>query len=102
MFFCKNDRRSAVEPSTRRMFRRTIPVLLILLTILFTLPQGIRARAASQENAQAAAQTVVRVGYYSSRRFQEGAADGEPKSGYSYEYLQKVASYTGWKYESGG
>ena len=100
MFFRKNDCHSVAEPSTRRMFRRTFPVLLILLTILFTLPQGIRARAASQENAQTTdAQTIVRVGYYASRRFQEGAADGEPKSGYSYEYLQKVASYTGWKYE---
>ena len=25
--------------------------------------------------------------------------DRSPKSGYSYEYLQKLASYTGWKYE---
>lgn len=25
--------------------------------------------------------------------------DRAPKSGYSYEYLQKLASYTGWKYE---
>ena len=25
--------------------------------------------------------------------------DKSPKSGYSYEYLQKLASYTGWKYE---
>ena len=42
---------------------------------------------------------VIRVGYYQSHNFQEGMSDEEMKSGYSYEYLQKIASYTGWKYE---
>lgn len=41
----------------------------------------------------------VRVGYYQSKSFQEGASEGEEKSGYSYEYLQKISYYTGWKYE---
>ena len=41
----------------------------------------------------------VKVGYYFSNNFQEGMDDRSPKSGYSYEYLQKLASYTGWKYE---
>lgn len=44
-------------------------------------------------------QETVKVGYYFSHNFQEGADDTSPKSGYSYEYLQKIASYTGWKYE---
>lgn len=44
-------------------------------------------------------QKKVRVGYYFSHNFQEGMDDDSPKSGYSYEYLQKLASYTGWKYE---
>ena len=42
---------------------------------------------------------AVRVGYYASTDFQNGAADYLVKSGYSYEYLQKIAYYTGWKYE---
>lgn len=42
---------------------------------------------------------VVKVGYYENENFQEGASEGAVKSGYSYEYLQKIASYTGWKYE---
>ena len=42
---------------------------------------------------------TVKVGYYFSHNFQEGTDDNSPKSGYSYEYLQKIASYTGWKYE---
>ena len=47
--------------------------------------------------------TVVRkklkVGYYENEAFQEGASDGAVKSGYAYEYLQKVSSMTGWQYE---
>ena len=42
---------------------------------------------------------VVRVGYYACPDFQNGAGDHLAKSGYSYEYLQKIAYYTGWKYE---
>ncbi len=44
-------------------------------------------------------ETVVKVGYYENENFQEGAFEGAVKSGYSYEYLQKIATYTGWKYE---
>ena len=42
---------------------------------------------------------VVRVGYYQKPGFQEGDGKTIPRSGYGYEYLQKIASYTGWKYE---
>ena len=42
---------------------------------------------------------TVRVGYYFTRDFQEGTEGGNYKSGYGYEYLQRIASYTGWKYE---
>ena len=42
---------------------------------------------------------TVRVGYYQSSNFQDGAAEDEEKSGYSYEYLQKVSYYSDWKYE---
>jgi len=41
----------------------------------------------------------VKVGYYNFPRYQEGTSDSEKKSGYAYEYLQKIASYTGWNYE---
>ena len=62
-------------------------------------PQGSQA----EESAQATATTTVKVGYYESRNFQEGAEDGQPKSGYGYEYLQRIASYAGWhcEYEYG-
>ena len=42
---------------------------------------------------------VVRVGYVWSTNFAEGEGDEEYKSGYAYEYLQKVAYYTGWEYQ---
>ncbi len=41
---------------------------------------------------------TVRVGYFPSQNFQEGGAD-EHKRGAGYEYLQKIASLTGWTYE---
>lgn len=42
---------------------------------------------------------TVKVGYYESRNFLEGAGDGQAKAGYGYEYLQRVASYASWRYE---
>lgn len=42
---------------------------------------------------------TVRIGYYESNDFQEGASAGEYKSGYAYEYYRKLSEYTGWKYE---
>lgn len=46
----------------------------------------------------------VKVGWYLSEHFQEEDVSGNYKNGYSYEYLQAVANYTGWEYEyvSGG
>ena len=40
----------------------------------------------------------VRVGYYENEIFQEGAGDGKVKTGYAYEYYQKLSEYTGWRY----
>lgn len=42
---------------------------------------------------------IVKVGYVESTHFCEGMSDDTYKSGYAYEYLQKVAYYSGWKYE---
>lgn len=49
--------------------------------------------------AAEAEQKTVRVGYYVNDFFQEGASEDDVKSGYGYEYLRKVAYYSGWKYE---
>ena len=68
-----------------------------LITILWCLCVGILDFFSVDVSAQSA--ETVKVGYYFSNNFQEGMDDRSPKSGYSYEYLQKLASYTGWKYE---
>lgn len=49
--------------------------------------------------AQAFDEKIVKVGYYENENFQEGASEGTAKSGYAYEYFQKIATYNGWKYE---
>ena len=38
---------------------------------------------------------TVRVGYYENEVFQEGAQPGSVKTGYAYEYYQKLSEYTG-------
>jgi len=45
-----------------------------------------------------AAPKTVRVGYYPSENYQEGS-EGSALRGYSYEYYQRIAQYTGWRYE---
>lgn len=43
---------------------------------------------------------TVKVGYLvNAGTFMSGSSDNEPKTGVAYEYLQNVASYTGWEYE---
>ena len=42
---------------------------------------------------------TVKVGYYENEVFQEGAGQGSVKTGYAYEYYQKLSEYTGWHYE---
>lgn len=76
--------------------KRSITCLILVLTFLFSLP--FCAKADTNESRP------VRVGWYNSECFQEGDADGNRKSGYSYQYLQSVSNYTGWEYEyvSGG
>ena len=49
--------------------------------------------------AAGTASTKVRVGYYENEVFQEGAQEGSVKTGYAYEYYQKLSEYTGWRYE---
>ncbi len=56
-------------------------------------------QAQDSTSSQQATSTTVKVGYYESRNFQEGAEEGQPKSGYGYEYLQRMGSYAGWHFE---
>lgn len=63
---------------------------LVMLTVTLS-PVPVRAAGPSGE--------AVRVGYYENEVFQEGANDDSVKTGYAYEYYQKLSEYTGWRYE---
>ncbi|MGN0466335.1 MAG: ATP-binding protein [Lachnospiraceae bacterium] len=66
-------------------------VLCCMLVVFYLLPMT----AYAAEHVQ----KTVRVGYVWSTNFSEGNSDEEYKSGYAYEYLQKLSYYTGWDYE---
>ena len=80
------------EKRTSRKGDRIVSVCMVLVFFVY-LFWGI------QVNVDAGEQKTVKIGYYEAHDFQEGADDSAAKSGYSYEYIQKVASYTGWRYQ---
>ena len=73
----------------------------VITTALLVASLFCTTAAFADEPASASSSEIqtVKVGYYESRSFQEGAAEGQPKSGYGYEYLEKVASYAGFSCE---
>lgn len=70
--------------------RRWLCLLCALVLALGALPLS----ALAQSQAK-----VVRVGYYENEVFQEGAGEGKIRTGYAYEYYQKLSEYTGWRYQ---
>lgn len=81
-----------------------VAIVAALFAALFIVPCAYADDPSAQQGSDSASPsaesvTVVKVGYYQSRDFQEGSEDGQPKSGYGYEYLQRLASYAGWHYE---
>ena len=109
--------------STQKYHTRTVFTLLLCISLLLTLSAGAapvyaeETSAAGNETSSVTAAAVptsgtetsldtdtpsesktVRVGYFPSLNFQEGD-DDEHKRGAGYEYLQKIASVTGWSYE---
>ena len=79
------------------LIKRTVLYTFSFLLLLCAIPFPTTVGAAEAGHK-------VRVGWYNSDHFQEGATEHDLKSGYSYEYLQGVSNYTGWEYEyvSGG
>ncbi|MBQ3379078.1 MAG: transporter substrate-binding domain-containing protein [Clostridia bacterium] len=67
--------------------------ILLFLILSVGVPVPINAAASGREGI------TVRVGYYENEIFQEGAKEGTVKSGYAYEYYQKLSEYTGWHYD---
>ena len=72
--------------------------LSILLTCFILLLSSVSVCAAGKKDSEGQTKKV-KVGWYTSEHFQEEDASGNQRSGYSYEYLQAVANYTGWDYE---
>ena len=72
--------------STRKTIVRIISIMMIVMMLL-------------PVTVNSSANDIVRVGYYEQEVFQEGASEGEVKTGYAYEYYQKLSEYTGWQYE---
>ncbi len=66
-------------------------ILCILLIIAYIIPVSVYAAGNEKK--------TVRVGWFTSDLFQEGESEDEPKSGYSYDYLRKLADYASWEYE---
>ena len=71
----------------------TCTAILLFLILSLGAQMSITAAAAGHEGI------TVRVGYYENEVFQEGAREGAVKSGYAYEYYQKLSEYTGWQYD---
>ena len=73
----------------RTLFKRLATLLLALIfSVAFIIPIGVYAQEENQEQEK-----VIRVGWHEAPYFitdQHGR-----RSGYSYEYLRKIASYTG-------
>ena len=70
--------------------RLVIGLCIILLAGLLAPAGGIGEKADDSR---------VRIGYYENEVFQEGAQEEAVKTGYAYEYYQKLSEYNGWKYE---
>jgi diguanylate cyclase (GGDEF)-like protein len=80
-----------------KRFHFMCSLMMLTIGIIFTFG-GVSVSAAVESSEKSDQQKVVRVAYVISKDFQEGE-EGERKSGYGYEYLQKIAYYTGWTYE---
>ena len=75
----------------RRGFRNQILLFLCCFLVLFSLIPPFNSSAEGEDHK------VVRVGWHEEPYFI--VDENGRRSGYSYEYQQKVAAYTGWDYE---
>ncbi len=73
-----------------------ISFFLVLTLVIMLMPFTSHAEDNTEDQEE---QKTVRVGYFQNDIFQEGAEEGQVKTGYAYEYYLKLSEYTGWKYE---
>ena len=86
----------------RRCRRALVSAVLACAAALLLLPLGSAFAQTAGEGAAdtpaSAEKRVVRVGFPEQAGLTEIAEDGT-RSGYTYDYLQEVAQYTGWEFE---
>lgn len=83
----------AEKPGAMVSYAKNTRIPAFLLCILMALSLIMPLTAYAQESEQ----KVVRVGWYESP-FNYTDQNGR-RSGYAYEYQQRIAAYTGWEYE---
>ena len=71
--------------------------LLCVLTVLACLFGVFKIMPATSVSAND--EKTVRVGYYEEEGFSTGSTDDAVKSGYAFDYLQRIKLLTNWKYE---
>ena len=81
------------------MLRQNRPIIgiiriLSLLLVLVLIQAAVLPLCARAEDGKS---RVVRVGWFESPYYMTDSFGR--RSGYAYEYQQKIAAYTGWKYE---
>lgn len=70
--------------------KKLFVALLTVLLCLYCLPGGLVSAIGREQ--------VIRVGYPIQKGLTEVDASGQ-YSGYTYDYLEEIAQYTGWDYE---
>lgn len=70
----------------------------LLLGLLFLLPGILAFAREGEKQAKEAEKQVIRVAFPLQEGIDEYRADGTP-TGYNYDYLEKLAEYTGWEIE---
>lgn len=83
----------------QRIFLNKINIKLLFCLVAFFACLAGAFKMYSVAPVEANAEKVVRVGYFVEEGFQMGDQEGAVKSGYGYDYLQRLKLYTNWKYE---
>lgn len=79
----------------KKYIRKLISILLLFVFVVLCV-SDMSVYAKEDEDTD----NIVRIGYYDGdTRFQNGFSDNERKSGYAYEYYQRISYLTGWRYE---